>query len=111
MEQAEPLHRCRKVGVDFGDYKNDKAAYEAREWLISQFLGKAVIAQPEWRPLYNLEDKADHSDCISKPTLYHGVHFFVEEESLDPHQGTSHLGAKVSIRLRKIGMPSRANLQ
>ena len=48
VEKTEPLHQYRKAGADFTGYKNDKAAHEAREWLISQTLEKAVIVQPDW---------------------------------------------------------------
>ena len=49
IEKTEPLHAYRKQGADFDAYKSDKAAHEAREWLISQTLEKATLVQPDWQ--------------------------------------------------------------
>ena len=45
IEKTEPLHQYRKAGADFSKYKDDKAAHEARQWLIGQTMEHAVLVQ------------------------------------------------------------------
>ena len=48
-EKTKPLRVYSKKGTDFAIYESDKAAQEAREWLISKMIENVVLVQPDWK--------------------------------------------------------------